>query len=347
MSATRAYFSELYGNDKVKMRLGAAIENQTLPHAFLFVGAEGSGKKTLSTLLAMALNCEKKQDKSAPLPCCACNTCKRIKNGSFTDITRLTRGDGKASIGVDEVRLFREDMFLSPTEATYKVYVIEEAERLTPNAQNALLTVLEEPPSNVVILLLCEEGDKMLTTIKSRTQAVNMQRFEPDELRDYIVRTNERARLFSRADEEALESIIMSADGRIGRALSLLSDKDAMENRAEREMTDAIIRVLRPGTPYSELYSAIAALPTSRIEFTETLEVILSALRDLTVIKFDKNAPMLFYASREACAECARDISTRRLLSVYDLINDALGDVTRNVGISAICSNLGVKIKLI
>ena len=228
MSEARAYFKELYGNDSVKVRLGKAIENGTLPHAFLFVGQSGSGKKTLASLLAMALNCEKKNDSSAPLPCGVCNTCRRVREGNFTDITRLKRADGKATIGVDEVRLFREDMFLSPTESVYKVYVIEEAECLTPNAQNALLTVLEEPPANVVILLLASEADKMLTTIKSRAQAINMQRFDLSALRKYITEKSERANLLSRTDGEALDGILMSADGRIGQALSLLSEQQVI-----------------------------------------------------------------------------------------------------------------------
>jgi DNA polymerase-3 subunit delta' len=295
----------------------------------------------------MALNCEKKGDKSAPLPCGRCNSCRRIKEDNFTDITRLRRADGKASIGVDEVRLFREDMFLSPTEAKYKIYVIEEAERLTPNAQNALLTVLEEPPTNVVILLLAEEGDKILTTIKSRAQAVSMQRFEASELRNYLVGINDRARLLSRADESALDGILMSCDGRIGQALLLLSDKDAKENERDREVTAAIIRALRSGAPYSELYSAIGQLPTSRAEFTEALESVLSALRDITLIKFDKDAPLLFYTSRESLGEIAEEISAKRLLAIYDVVKDALADVMRNVGVSAICADLGVKIKLI
>ena len=347
MSAVRNYFPTLYGNRAVKVRLGAAIESKTLPHAFLLVGESGSGKKTLSELLAMALNCERKDDKGAPLPCGVCNTCRRIREGNFTDITRLRRSDGKATIGVDEVRLFREDMFLSPTESSFKVYVIEEAERLTPNAQNALLTVLEEPPTNVVILLLCEEGDKILTTIKSRAQAVNMQRFEIPELREYLIEKNERARLLSRVDEETLNGILISSDGRIGRAISLLSDKDAAENKAEREITETLIDALKTSSTYRDLYSAILCLPSSRVEFQESVETIMTALRDLIVIKYDKRTSLLFYTSADVCMNVSEGISQKRLLAIYDLFKDALADSMKNVGVAAICADLGVKIKLI
>ena len=93
MNTKREYFTELYGNDAVKSRLGSAIDNVTLPHAFLILGPDGSGKKTLASLLTMALNCVRKNDKGAPLPCGVCNTCRRIREGNFTDITRLSKSD--------------------------------------------------------------------------------------------------------------------------------------------------------------------------------------------------------------------------------------------------------------
>ena len=138
----RKYFSALYGNSALKTRLGTAIDRGTLPHAFLVTGPSGSGKKTFALELAAAINCERKNDGTLPLPCRECNTCKRIIENNYTDITRLSRQSGKATIGVEEVRLFRDDMFLSPTESSFKTYIIEEADKLTANAQNALLTVL-------------------------------------------------------------------------------------------------------------------------------------------------------------------------------------------------------------
>ena len=347
MSASRVYFPDLYGNDAVKRRLGASIDNRTLPHAFLIVGPSGSGKRTLATAIAMTLNCEEGKNASSPLPCGECNTCRRIREGNYTDISHLKRADGKATIGVDEVRLFREDMFLSPVESGYKIYVIDEAEKLTPNAQNALLTVLEEPPANVIILLLAESADKILTTIKSRAQAISMERFDTDEIEKRLVQINDRARLYSKTSPDELRSLLMSADGRIGRAIELLSTADSKQNGKDRETTVEIIAALRPGAKFSELYDAISALPTARGEFTEAVESIMCAIRDISLIKFDRNIQPLFYTSIDACIEASAEINVKRLLAIYDIFKNALEDANKNVGIAAIIADLGAKIKLI
>ena len=343
----RTYFSNLYGNSATKNRLGSAIDSGTMPHAFLIIGPDGSGKKTLALEIASALNCESRCDKSLPLPCHKCNSCRRIKEGNYADIMRLGRSDGKATIGVEEVRLFREDMFLSPTESSYKIYVIDESEKLTPNAQNALLTVLEEPPRNVMILLLAESGDKILATIKSRAQSIAMERFDIDNLKTYLVEKNDKAALYSRTNGDMLNGILMSADGRIGRALTLLSEKEARENSEQRQLIEEITNALRPSAPYSRLYTAITELPTSRAEFSESLESLICALRDITLVKFDKDVPLLFYSSKEKAIELARELNTKRLLALYELLKDALADVSKNVGVTAIMAELGAKIRMI
>lgn len=343
----REYFSMLFGNDTVKSRIGHAIENSALPHAFLITSPKGSGKKTLALEICAALNCENRNNSQLPLPCHKCNTCRRIADGNFTDIVRLKRSGERATIGVEDVRLFRDDMFLSPTESNYKIYIVEEGEKLTPNAQNALLTVLEEPPSNVIILLLAESGDKILTTVKSRTQTVSMERFYPDTLKDYLVRKSDSARFYSHTSPDVLDGIIMSSEGRIGRALSLLSDRDAKEISENRALTEKIIKSLRSGAPYSELHIAVSELPTSREDFVAALETLITAVRDLALIKYDEDVALSFYSSREKAKSVAREINSKRLLLIYDVLKDALEDATKNVGIAAITSVMRTKIRLL
>ena len=178
-------FTRLFGNDETKLRICDSIVREALPHAMLIVGPGGSGKHTLATEIAAAANCVNASIKlaGAKLPCGVCANCKRIYSGNFPDVNTLGRGSGKATIGVEELRDYREDMFLSATESRYKFYIIEDADLMTPAAQNALLKVLEEPPSAVHIILLCTESDKILSTIKSRTQYAQTELFDYEELK--------------------------------------------------------------------------------------------------------------------------------------------------------------------
>ena len=137
----RRYFPALLGNEKTKSRIGAAIDGGTLPHALLIGGAFGSGKTTLAIEIAAALNCEKKGDGASSLPCGECGCCKRIRELNFPDLKVLSKPKDRATLGVDAIKDFREDMFLSSTESDYKIYVIDDAETMTTEAQNALLVL--------------------------------------------------------------------------------------------------------------------------------------------------------------------------------------------------------------
>ena len=139
----RKRFTEIFGNDNTKLRLSDAVLHRSIPHALLITGPKGSGKHTLARELAAAVLCDNKEDSDYPLPCGECRTCRRIHSGNFPDVATLGRESGKATIGVEELRTFREDMFLSSTEADAKIYIIEDADLMTPAAQNALLKVLE------------------------------------------------------------------------------------------------------------------------------------------------------------------------------------------------------------
>ena len=334
------YFSELFGNETTKIRLCSAIESGTLSHAFLISGPDGSGKSVLAKELAAALNCE---STGQPLPCHRCNSCRRIMANEFTDVKTLSKPRDKMTIGVSDIRLFREDMFLSATESSYKIYIIDDADKMTPNAQNALLKVIEEPPAGVVIMLLAASDDAILTTVKSRTQYIAMERFDEDGLERYF---KERRISLPFSDPVAVRELLMCADGRIGKALEL-TDGGVGDVHAMHETVNVLINASRDGAPYSELYAATHSLPTKKDELTETLEATETALRDLILLKHDEGAPLLFYPSRDKALSLCKGISTRRLMKIYDVIADGLADLTKNVNASAMITNLGARIKLI
>ena len=340
------YFSRLYGNEKTKSRIGAAIENATMPHAFLIGGDSGSGKTILATEIAAALNCENR-GKGQALPCGECNACKRIRNHNFPDLKFLSKPKDKATLGVDAIKDFREDMFLSSTESDYKIYVIDDAECMTTEAQNALLKVLEEPPIGVIILILARECDKILTTIKSRAQYIPMARFTEKELEKYLVDISPDAKILLRDDPEKFHAIVMSSDGRLGLGINLANKKLAEECATERQEIISIVRAFCSGRSYKEIYSAVSVLPQKRNELMFCFEKIISALRDLIVIKQSEGALLTFFSTRDEAAAAGASVSVKKLLSVYDEIQKAHELCAKNANISNLVSNLAARIKLL
>ncbi len=344
--SVRTYFPRLLGNDDTKERVGGAVESSTLAHAFLIGGPSGSGKTTLALEIAAAVNCEYAGNAALPLPCGKCNSCRRIYEGNFPDLKILSKKKDKATIGVDEVKDFREDMFLSSTEADKKIYVIDDAECMTVEAQNALLKVLEEPPSAVIILLLATECDRILTTIKSRAQYIAMSRFTEKELAERLKAENVNAKAMSVQDPERFYGIIMSADGRIGEAKKLLSPRTAAENDEERKEITNIVQLIGKKNAYDKIYAAIMALPAKRAELMPMLEKLIGAIHDMITAKHADGARTVFFTSAAAALEISTDIPDKRLLYVYDAVIEAHELCVKNANVQNVLINLSSKIRM-
>ena len=336
-------FSRLFGNDATKARIANLIKTGHVPHAFLIDGGDSSGKMTLAMEIAAAINCE---SLNAAIPCHSCNSCQRIMNGTFTDVKVLEKQADKATIGVTEVKEFRSDMYLTSTESDYKIYVINNAERMTPEAQNALLIILEEPPKNVIIMLLADGTDKILTTIKSRTQYVAMSRFTTEQLKSYLLSTSQEAMRLMRSDEKRLNEILVSADGRIGRAKILLDARLSEKDKQRRDMITDVISALKLRGNYARLHTAIFALPTKRDELSDVLEGMQNALRDMLLsFKSTRFRPIFFTSVDDALAMRA-DITQRKLIRIYDIITKAHSDNGKNANINLLLTNLATSIKM-
>ena len=340
----REYFPKVLGNRQSAKRIGTAIENGTLSHAFLICGPSGSGKSVFATEIAAAVNCESRKADD-PLPCGECSSCRRIHDGNFPDFKVLKKPSDRATLGVDPVKELREDMFLSSTEANTKIYVIDDAECMTPEAQNALLKVLEEPPGSILIILLAREGDKILTTIKSRTQYVAMSRFNEDELRKILPSKNSDAEALLRTSPERFDAVIMSAEGRLGEAIRLVSSKNADECKAQRDEVLTFLRAARQGAPRTEVYDAVMALQTAkRSELAQSLESIISAVRDLVAVQTASRVRFLFFTSESEARRMASDIGMPALMTLYDALCEAHEYCAKNANIANILTNLLARI---
>lgn len=166
-------FGDLAGNAAVKRQLSALVDAGHFPHALLLEGAAGSGRRTLARQIARAAVC---QATAAQRPCGACAACRKA---AHPDIA-LYGGDGKA-LSVDTVRQLRQEAFVLPNEAAYRVLILAEAQTMTPQAQNALLKILEEPPAHVIFILTCENRSQLLETVRSRCVCLTLQPVAWDE----------------------------------------------------------------------------------------------------------------------------------------------------------------------
>ncbi len=343
----RRVFGDIYGNENTKKRLANAVLTDTLAHAFIIDGPDGSGKRTLALEISAALSCENKSNEAHPLPCKRCNTCRRIFEGSYTDVKVLSRQKGKATIGVDAVKDFKEDMFLSSTESEYKIYIIEDAESLTPQSQNALLTVMEEPPSNVVIFLLSASSDKILSTIKSRAQYIAMECFSRDKIEEYLKKHAPSANVLLASGGVALSSVLIKANGSIGKALSLLDPKGAKEAEEEHLLIKRVVGALDSRSSYAVLYTALGDLPESRTELALALESVLSAIGDMIKAKNASSFAPVFFDTYEDAITSANSFSQDRLFKIFELITSFREYITKNAATASVLSALASKIKLL
>ena len=204
---TACVWDDLVGQTKVAGYLRAAVDSAAVSHAYLFVGPTGSGKKTAARALACALFC-------ADGGCGSCAVCRRVRAMTHPDLHVLTP-EGVAEYLIAQIRGVIHDVHLKPIEAPYKVYVFDDVGRLKAEAANAFLKTLEEPPADVVIVLIADDYDDVLPTVASRCHVV---RFSP------VPTSTARALVVERtgASEDEARAALAAADNVISRAIELL-----------------------------------------------------------------------------------------------------------------------------
>lgn len=231
-------FDTIIGQDDNIRVLKNAVKSGRTVHAYLFCGTRGTGKTSTARILAKALNCENPRDGE---PCNECESCKEITAGRFMDVIEI---DAASNRGIDEIRDLLEKVHFVPAAGKYKVYIIDEAHMLTPEAFNALLKTFEEPPGHVVFILATTEARKVPLTILSRCQRYDFKPINEETLaaalKKIVVAEN------MTADEDAIELLAEKARGSMRDALSLMDQ--AMGGNTV--MTAAELNRLTGSVPY-------------------------------------------------------------------------------------------------
>ena len=212
-------FESLLGNDRLKQNLAESLAKGHIAHFYLISGPEGSGRHTLAKLLAAAILC---QDRHRP--CLRCTPCRKVMEGNHPDFITVEDPEHK-NVAVRIVREIREDVFIRPNESDYKVYPFPQ--ELGIEGQNALLKILEEPPKHGVFLLLTDNPDKLLPTVRSRCTELKMQSLSEAVLRRQLRQD------FPQAQDEDLSAAIARSGGFLGQARELLKSGDQLPPQTE------------------------------------------------------------------------------------------------------------------
>ncbi len=230
-------FEEVVGQTPIVTTLQNAVAQSRIHHAYLFSGLRGVGKTTVARLFAKSLNCEKGP---TPKPCNACSSCLEIATSRSLDVLEI---DGASNRGIDAVRELRETVRYAPARDRYKVYIIDEVHMLTPEAWNALLKTLEEPPAHVVFIFATTEYRKIPLTIQSRCQHFEFKKIPHSQMLDHlgVVAAGEKVAV----PATVLDLIVRMAEGSLRDAQSALDQVIAFSGpQVDEEQARTILGVI-------------------------------------------------------------------------------------------------------
>lgn len=273
-------FSSIIGQNSVKEHLKKSLETGRLSHAYIFCGEKGSGKKTLADLFARALQCQA----GASEPCGKCVSCKQALNHNQPDIIYVQH-EKPAVISVDEIRKqINNDIAIKPYSSEHKVYIVDEAEKMNVQAQNALLKTLEEPPAYAVILLLTSNPEALLQTIRSRCIMLAMKSVSDMEIQKYLMHRQQ-------IPDYKAGICAAFARGNVGRAKQLAASLDFEELKEE---TLQFLKGIQDKT-LSDL-AAFAKTKADKNSDTEGfLELLQMWYRDILLYKAAKDSQGLIF----------------------------------------------------
>jgi DNA polymerase-3 subunit delta' len=310
---------QIVGHDRVIRLIQKSIETNRVSHAYLFSGPSQVGKSTLAREFAKALNCLEPDS-----PCGRCRSCQKIDKGVHPDVQSIDLEEGAKSISIDAIRRLQEGVALRPAEGRYKVYILQEAERLSEQAANALLKTLEEPPPSVVLVLTTLEAGMLLPTLVSRCQQVDLRPVPRAELERTLVQ-----RYSASPDQARLVATL--AGGRVGWAFQAMSNPAMLEKRSEllNRLADF------PTADRVSRFAYAAELANLYSRNPEAVRDILESWqcwwRDLLLTRLGLRELVVNVDLEEKLIDTCRDYSIETLSRMVRAIQDTISMLSQNV----------------
>ena len=312
-----AGFQDILGHEMIKDHFRKAIENHKVSHAYILAGEEGMGRKSLANAFAMTLLCEK----GLKEPCMECHSCKQMLSDNHPDVIHVTH-EKPGSIGVDDIRKqINDTIMIKPYSSYYKIFIVDEAEKMTVQAQNALLKTIEEPPSYAVIILMTTNPDAFLPTILSRCIQLKLK-----PLRDYVVKGYLVEKLG--VPVEKAEVYAAFARGNLGKAIHIASSEEF------GELYRAVLTLLKniKNMDLPALLEFIKKLQEDHLDINECLDFMQLWYRDILMYKVTKDMNLLIFKDEyKTVSEICSHSSYEGLEAVLEAIDKAKQRLDANV----------------
>lgn len=265
-----AGFGDILGHEQIIHHLKNAISMDKISHAYILNGPKESGKRMLADAFAMALQCEK----GGPEPCMECRTCRQVASHNHPDVIYVSH-EKPNTISVDDIRAqLNNDIVIKPYSAKYKIYIIEEAEKMNTFAQNALLKTIEEPPAYGVILLLTTNADSFLQTIRSRCVRLDIKAVDSARIRDFLMKS------YQIPDYQA-DVCTAFAQGNVGKAIQLASSDDFTE--LKKSVVQLMGRL--DDINFYEMGAAVKQINEYKLQIEDYFDLMLVWFRDVLYFK--------------------------------------------------------------
>ena len=313
-----ANFKDLIGQESIKKHLQTAIKTGNLSHAYIINGEYGSGRQTIASALAKTIQCQSKTDDTDA--CGVCTSCKQAESHNHPDIKYITHD--KTSISVNDIReQLNNDISIKPYSSEYKIYIIPDANKMTEQAQNALLKTIEEPPVYAIIILLTENCDSLLPTIRSRCVTLTMNPIEKDKICTYLENK------FQLEPEQA-QIAANYCQGNIGKAIRFASSSDFIE------MKNQVLKLLKnlDSMDIASIIDTIKEFSTHKNDINDYLDLMLLWYRDVLMFKVTKDANLLLYSDEySAISEQATKRDYENIENIIAAIDKAKVRLKANV----------------